>query len=369
MFMNYNLFYLYRLASILLKLVKMSIKSIVIVNPNSKGGQTGKNWEHIKQNLLDSFGNSLEFVFTEKSGDGTALARKYLKNGYNNIIPIGGDGILNEVGNGFFSVDRLGQIENEDLMTVDYGRILALTELQQINSDATMTILPGGTRNVLVRSLGLCPDFIECCKHLSGSVETRKIDVIGSIVKQDDQKESKNVFRLFLNAAEIGLGAEIIERGKIVREQVSSRIISTVTGIITTLPTYRSNTCQIIEGSTTNKKIINSLTTKMTMGIVSNGSYLAGGFQAATRADMGDGLLDSVVVKNSDSFKILQKLVNIKKGEEAISNEEDIYYGQSQTVSWLSDIQNNITISLDGEPTGILPAFFRNYHQFLQVRI
>ena len=109
--------------------------------------------------------------------------------------------------------------------------------------------------------------------------------------------------------------------------------------------------------------------TKMTMGTVSNGGYLAGGFQAATRADMSDGLLDSVIVKNSDSFKILQKLVNIRRGEEAISNEDDIYYGQSQTVSWLSDIQNNITVSLDGEPTGILPAFFRNYHQFLKVRI
>jgi diacylglycerol kinase family enzyme len=204
---------------------------------------------------------------------------------------------------------------------------------------------------------------------LAESKNTKKIDVIGTVVKQDLQQESDNVFRLFFNAAEIGLGAEIIERGKMVRDQVSSRILSTVTGIITTLPTYRSNVCQIIEGSTTNKKIMNSLTTKMTMGTVSNGTYLGGGFQAATRADMSDGLLDSVIVKNSDSFKILQKLVNIKRGEEAISNEDDIYYGQSQTVSWLSDIKNNITVSLDGEPTGILPAFFRNYHSFLHVRI
>jgi len=339
------------------------------VNPNSKGGQTEKNWESIKQNLLESFGNTLDFVFTEKAGDGTELARKYLKNGYGNIIPIGGDGIINEVANGFFSIEKSGMIGKEDLMTIDYGRILALTEIEQLNSEATMTILPGGTRNVLVRSLELPPDFIECCKHLSDSKETKKIDIIGAVVKQDNQEDSKNVFRLFLNAAEIGLGAEIIERGKVVREQISSRIISTITGVISTLPTYRSNTCQIIEGSTTNKKIMNRLTTMMTMGTVSNGSYLAGGFQAATRADISDGLLDSVVVKNSDSFKILQKLINIKKGEEAISNEDDIYYGQSQTVSWLSDIQNNITISLDGEPTGILPAFFRNYHQFLQIRI
>ena len=45
----------------------------------------------------------------------------------------------------------------------------------------------------------------------------------------------------------------------------------------------------------------------MTMGIVANGSFIGGGFQAATKADMTDGLLDTIIVKNSSSFKILNK--------------------------------------------------------------
>lgn len=347
----------------------MSVKSMVIVNPNSKGGQTGKNWESIKKILQDNLGNNLEFAFTEKSGDGKDLARRYLKEGYDNIVPIGGDGIINEVVNGFFDVEQEGKLENIDLNTVDYGRILALSDIKQINPESTLTILPGGTRNVLVRSIGLPPDFEECCKHLSNSTKIESMDVIGAVVKETPIKDSKNKFRIFMNAAEIGLGAEIIEKGKIVRDQISSRILSTITGILATLPTYQSNICQIIEGSTTNKKIINSLITKMTMGTVSNGSYLAGGFQAATKADLTDGLLDTVVIKNSDSFKILQKLINIKKGEEAIANEDDIYYNQSETVSWLSDFQNNITVTLDGEPTGVLPAFFRNYPNHVKVRV
>jgi diacylglycerol kinase family enzyme len=105
------------------------------------------------------------------------------------------------------------------------------------------------------------------------------------------------------------------------------------------------------------------------MGMVSNGSFLGGGFQVATRADVADGLLDTILIKDSDSFKILQKLVNIKRGEEVIENEDDIYYGQSQTVSWLTDFQNNITVSLDGEPVGILPAFFRVHPRCLKIKL
>jgi len=347
----------------------MSVKSIVIVNPNSKGGQTGKNWDSLKDILERYFGNNLEYVFTQKSGDGTHLARAYLKKGYNNVIPIGGDGIINEVGNGFYSDNNSGKLNGIDLMKVDYDEMLALTELEQIQNDATLTILPGGTRNVLVRSLGLPQDFEECCKYLSDSTATQMMDVICAVVRINTDKAISNEFRIFLNAAEIGLGAEIIEKGKMIREQISSRILSTITGVVATLPIYKSNVCQIIEGSTTSKKIVNNLTTNMTMGMVSNGSFLGGGFQVAIKAEVTDGLLDTIVIKNSDSFKILQKLLSIKKGEEAMSNENDIYYGQSQTVSWLTDVQNNITVSLDGEPSGILPAFFRIHPHFLKIKI
>jgi diacylglycerol kinase family enzyme len=95
---------------------------------------------------------------------------------------------------------------------------------------------------------------------------------------------------------------------------------------------------------------------------------LGGGFQVAIKADMTDGLLDTVIIKNSDSFKILNKLVNIKKGEESIINENDIYYGQSQIVTLISKDEDSVSVSVDGEPIGILPAFFKVFHQVLKIR-
>ena len=40
-------------------------------------------------------------------------------------------------------------------------------------------------------------------------------------------------------------------------------------------------------------------------------------------------------------------------------SENDIHYGPSQTVALISDFKNNVTVSIDGEPIGVLPTFFR----------
>lgn len=241
----------------------MAERTVVIVNPNSSGGQTGKNWDSINSTLNKYFGDDIETIFTEKSGDGTRFATSYLKKGFKNIIPIGGDGIINEVSNGFF---KISVNKNFDLKDMENKDLSSSVHLDAINPEATLTILPGGTRNVLVKSLNLPQEFEECCKTVTSSSNTKKIDVIAATLK--DSNNSNYICRTFLNAAEIGLGAEIIDRSKTVREKISSRLLSTFAGIVATLPTYISNTCEVIEGSIDNNKITNKILTKMTMGIV-----------------------------------------------------------------------------------------------------
>src|SRR5215218_1408836 len=132
----------------------MNDDTILIVNPNSNSGLTGKNWDSIYNTLCEFFGDNIEVVFTKKEGDGTALARYHLKRGFKNIIPIGGDGMINEVANGFFEEDSESQ---EVDLNSDTGFLPPLT-LKPINPKSIMTILPSGTRNVLVQSLSLPND-------------------------------------------------------------------------------------------------------------------------------------------------------------------------------------------------------------------
>ncbi len=96
----------------------MAERAVAIVNPNSSGGQTGKNWDSINSTLKKYFGEDIKTIFKEKSGDGAPLATSCLETGFKNIIPIGGDGIINDVSNNFFktSVNKnfdINDIENK----------------------------------------------------------------------------------------------------------------------------------------------------------------------------------------------------------------------------------------------------------------
>ena len=177
--------------------------------------------------------------------------------------------------------------------------------LEPINPDAIMAIVPCGTRNVLAKSLELPEGVIECCRSFSAG-KPRKIDVISATVTNANDRSTRNT-RIFLNAAEIGLGAEIIDRSKKIRKVVNSRIVSTITSILATLPSYQSNECEVVlEGR--RRKIV----TKMTIGIVANGRFLGGGFEAAPKADMSDGFLDVLILKESGSLKMLNALASMK---------------------------------------------------------
>jgi len=185
------------------------------------------------------------------------------------------------------------------------------------------------------------------------------MDLIGVTIA-DRNNPGTTLNRIVLNAAEIGVGAEIISRSKRFRGKINSRSISTVAAIVSTVPTYESNECDIIMDG--GRKI----TSNITMAVVANGKFLGGGFNVTPRADISDGKLDVVIMKNSESLKMLQKLVEMK-GDSEYLQEEDILYYQATHVTFLPK-DRNMTVSLDGEPVGILPAIFKLYPRALTIK-
>ena len=344
----------------------MNEDTVLIINPSSNSGLTGKNWDSIYHTLCEFFGDNVEVVFTKKEGDGTTLARDYLKMGFKNIMPIGGDGMINEVANGFFEEDSEGYEVNLDTDNIVFPPIT----LKPINSKSMMTIMPCGTRNVLIQSLSLPNDFKECCSILCNCKTSKKIDVIAALVT-DPKNPSKFIKRVFLNAAEIGIGAEIISKAKDIRKKVNSRILSTIAGIATTIPTYKSNICEITTGlDNDGDRMDGKIITKMTMGIIANGRFLGGGVQAATKATMDDGLLDIAIIKDSDGLAFLKEAINMKNEDPSATElGKNIYYNQSKNVSLISKEENDVIVTTDGEPIGGLPAFFKVFPNYLSIRI
>jgi diacylglycerol kinase (ATP) len=357
----------------------------LIVNPGSGGGSTGKDWETLSARIKETLGKEPHFVFTEKSRDGTTLARELIDKGYQYIVAVGGDGTINEVVNGFF-IEEKGysdssyspERENSGIITQqrknrkwkwikinkdDYDTKFPRSHsMISINPEAVFGFLPSGTRNVLARSLGMSQDITANCNNLVRS-NPKKIDVLTATVTSSEPytKSSKLVTRVFLNAAEIGVGAEIIDRSKKIRTRIKSRFLSTVASIFVTLPTYESNLSEIFLDGAREK-----IRSEMTMAVVANGKFLGGGFKAAPRADFSDGLLDVVILKNSGSFKMLDDLVNLKEGD--YSTEDDIIYKQAKTVS-ITSKERNVTVAVEGEPIGILPATFQVLPKALAIRM
>ena len=54
---------------------------ILILNPNSQGGATGKNWNDTYAQIKQSLPKQHRIIFTKKANDGTSITRKLLKIG------------------------------------------------------------------------------------------------------------------------------------------------------------------------------------------------------------------------------------------------------------------------------------------------
>jgi len=328
------------------------IDTVLVVNPNSSSGVTGKGWDELYSEIKNVLGSNLEVALTKKAGDGSTLTRQFLKQGFKKVLAIGGDGTLNEVANGFF----------EEPVGIHSDKINAPAEsapLKSINPDAIMGVIPAGTRNVLAKSLGL-PEGIVACSNAFNNGRPKKIDAIYATATNKEDPSS-TTSRICLNAAEMGVAGEIIERSKKVREVVNSRIVSTITSIAATLPTYQSNECEISIDNDRRKFAI-----KMTMAVVANGQFLGGGFKVAPHASMSDGLLDLVVIKDSGSLKMIDELINMKDGD--FKEEDNIVYRQIKKVS-LTSKERDVTVTVDGEPIGILPATFEVIPNTLTVKM
>jgi len=324
---------------------------ILILNPNAQGGNIGKNWVATYNEVKHFLPKGHRIIFTKKTNDGIMITRKLLKKGYNNIAAVGGDGTINEVANGFFNHKFNQQISESSNFKID-------SKFDAINPKAILYIIPFGSRNVLARSLELKHQGVESLIRVR-HMKRRKIDTIMATIT-DKVDPSLIHKRVVMNAAEIGFGAEIIDRSKKVRGKIKNRFVSTMAGIFATLPTYKSNECEVVIDG--HKKF----SVKMTMAIVSNGRFLGGGFKAAPHAKFSDGLLDIVIMTNSGSFKVVDKLIHLK-GTSAYRFEGDILYYQASQVEFLPK-ERDVTVTVDGEPIGMLPAVFKNYQNALTIK-
>jgi len=303
----------------------------VIVNPLSARGATGRRWERIRDAIHTHF-HEFKYVFTEKQHQATQITRELLRDGFDLIIGVGGDGTLSEITNGFHHEGDGGPI----------------------NPAASLGIIPSGTGSDFIRSLKIPRDFRGSVERIKAG-EGRTID-IGQVSFQREKGGMET--RLFINVGDFGLGADVIRW--LSRIPLSRRGPFTYYGgLLATLRTLHSREADIVcDGSV-------QVHGRFVIGAVANGSVFGGGMQIAPGARPDDGFLDLVLIEEMGAWEILRNTPRLYRGTIDRHPRVTIRRVREATITCAAESP----LELDGEAVGRLPATFRVLPAALRLRV
>ena len=308
----------------------MSLKTQVIVNPESNKGRTRRRWAQIKE-ALNTFLKEFKYEFTEKPSQAIDISRAAIREGSEFIVGVGGDGTINEIANGFFD-----------------GRSI-------INPNTVMGIVPSGTGCDFMRSLHI-PSNLKKAMQVITQAPSPSIDV-GRASFQTHR--GSNEERYFLNVADFGFGGEVLERMNQNRDKrkASSYLKST----LATFFHYKNKRIKLkVDGEEIPRG-------EYLIGAISNGRIFGKGMKIAPNARLDDELFDIILVKGMKVWEFLRNVWKIYAGTHL--SHPKISFIQGKKIEAIpEDPDEDILIEIDGEQVGKLPATFEIVPKSISVK-
>jgi len=301
----------------------MSEGTIVVVNPASANGRTGRRWPELAAKLRSRIGD-FEAAFTKAPKEATSIVRQALRDGTNHVVSVGGDGTHNEVINGFFD-----------------GR-------EQVAEGVKLSLIPTGTGGDLRRTVGLPDsplDAIDYVGHDPQLVDAGRLTYVG----HDGQEATA----YFLNIASFGISGLV---DKVVNE--SSKALggklSFLMGVARATFKYRNQMCRVVldPGTADERPFEQALYN----GVVANARYFGGGMKVAPTAEMGDGRFDVILMGDMGLMDVIAGTGAIYKGAHLDRDKIEHHYARVVRAEPLND--EEVLIDMDGEQPGRLPATF-----------
>jgi len=290
---------------------------LLIVNPRSARGSTGRLWLHMRERLgaiLPPF----DAVLTGARGEATRLAAEAVGR-YRVIVAVGGDGTVNEVLNGL--VDEAGSVR----------------------PGVALAIIPRGTGADFVRSLGI-PHSLEGAAAVLARGQRREVNVGRARFLGFDGSPTT---RYFINEAEVGMGAVVCQTVSRSSKRLGGATAYLWAIMLTTLR-YRDQPVSLaIDGGPAETVVLNN-------AWIANGCYSGGGIRSAPRARLDDGLLDLVRVDHAEPAERLRGFLKLRSG--AFVDLPHVRYRTVRRVE--AAAETPVPVETDGEPVGTVPATF-----------
>ncbi len=239
-----------------------------IVNPTAGNGTAARLLDPLRSSL-DARGIDYELVTTSRPGHATAAAR--LSKAHV-VVAVGGDGTLNEVANGLSG------------------------------PGTAMGIIPAGSGNDFIKSVGIPPKFLPALEILFNGT-ARSVD-LGTVSCGEDPGNSP--LRYFVNGVGIGFDAAVAARTRAIRFLGGNALY--IMAVFQTLGKYVPPRFTVsMNGATSQSRNL--------LIAIGNGPCAGGGFYLTPDAQVDDGLLDICMVDEKSILQILSLMPKVMKGK------------------------------------------------------
>lgn len=289
-----------------------------IVNPCAGSGKTMSHWKPAESWLLAQ-GIPFASAMTDYKQHAIELAREAASRGYRRIAAVGGDGSVHEIFNGICA----WCIENG----VQIG-------------DFSIAVIPIGSGNDWIKSLGIKNDPIEAVRLLDGP-DMGRMDVVSCSFA--DGK------RFMVNIGGAGFDSNVCVRVNAQKELGKRSRLIYVASLIHTIFHTRTIRLRLVADGVT---VFEGPCFSVALG---NGKFSGGGMRQVPLADMNDGLLDFMVVPRMSLLALLPKLPLLFNGK--LYKCKDVVMGTCRSLEVLPlDAESAVPVEIDGEVEGNLPV-------------
>ncbi len=276
----------------------------VVVNPRAGRGHALRVWKQVEP-VFQEAGVSFFAQQTAGPGHATALAAQAVREGWEAVVAVGGDGTVNEVANGL------------------------LQAREETGEEATrpLGILPSGSGNDFVKLLGLygpSPRDV-ACRLLRG--QTRLVDA------------GQANGRYFVNGVGWGFDGHVAFEAQKVHWLRGMAVY--VWALLKSLRRYQNAPMRIEVDGQVYEMVV-------TLAAVANGACYGGGFWICPHARLDDGWLDVCVGEAMTPSRILQIVPRVMRGTHV--GQPDIHFFKGRVVDLYSKIP--LPAQADGELLG-----------------
>ncbi|HKJ24506.1 MAG TPA: diacylglycerol kinase family protein [Myxococcota bacterium] len=295
----------------------MGVRTVVVVNPKSRNGATGRGWQRVERALRDALGD-LEVERTRAPRDAERVAREAVAAGAERLLVAGGDGTASEVVAG--------------LLGAGLGERVALG------------FLPLGTGGDWRRTLGT-PRGLDAALAAIAAGHERRLDAGRLRYEGADGAGARETH--FVNVASGGLSGFV---DRLVNETpktlggTASFLIGTLRG----LAAWSDVGARVrVDGALLHEGPV-------VLATAANGRYFGGGMHVAPRARPDDGLLDAVVIPGLPKRRLLARMPLLYRGTHL--DLPEVSFAQGRVVEIEPDAPWELDV--DGEPFAARGARF-----------